>query len=328
LSGLRWREAQQAWEGGEIVGGVDFDWTKGETLSVPPGAGPTLSFGPETFRLWSAYAGVKHTMKLGEGLQFTPSMGARYYQHEVFGDQWTPQVSGVLEAGAWRIHASANRAANFPGLEVAAFSTVAIPALGQTWRTLRPERLDQLEAGVRYTFAPAAAIELTVFRNRARDRFVFVPPPPPPFRFQNVERFTTAGAELTATVQPNNSLSLFAGISRLNVTPADLPYAPRWSLAGGATWQIASALRLNVDGSYVSEQRSAAQSRAAGAPNVERLPAFALVNARLAYEFLRETRRKAEVFVAAENLLDRDYRYRPGYPMPGTGLTFGINGQF
>ncbi len=64
-------------------------------------------------------------------------------------------------------------------------------------------------------------------------------------------------------------------------------------------------------------------SRANGAPNLEQVGAYALLNARLAWEFAR-----GEVFVAGENLLDRDYRYRPGYTMPGIGGSVGVKVKF
>ncbi|MDO8538903.1 MAG: TonB-dependent receptor [Opitutaceae bacterium] len=325
LTGVRWRESQHVWEGGEIVGGVDLDWTRGETVSVPPGVARPLSFGPESFRLASAYVGANHTWRAADGTQVTPSIGGREYWHEEFGRAWAPQAGLALRRGPLQLHAGFSRAVNFPGLEVAAFSTVAIPALGQTWRTLRPERLEQTEAGIRYDLGAATAIELTVFRNQGRDRFVFVPPPPPPFRFINVETFRTQGAELTFMTRPIKTLSLFAGASKLQATPADLPYAPRWSLVGGLTWRIMPSLTLNVDSSYVSAQRAGSQARAGGALNTERIPSFALLNARIGYAFQWDAAHRTEVFVAVENALDREYRYRPGYPMPGIGYTFGLS---
>jgi len=328
LSGVHWRETQRWGAGGEWVGGVDADWTKGSTRSVPPGAGPTLAFGPETFRLLSAYAGINQRWSLADAWEITPSAGVRHYRHEQFGRAWTPQVAVTARRGPWQAHASVARAVNFPGIEVAAFSTVAIPALGQSWRTLRPERLTQTEIGLRYELAPGAVAEVTLFQNEGRDRFVFVPPPPPPFRFLNVESSRTRGAELTLSVRPLKTLSLFAGAAHLDARPADLPYAPRWSLTGGATWLLRRDLTLNLDGSYVSAQWAGAQARGNGARNTERIGAFALLNARLGYAFgLGATLQKNEIFVAIENALDRDYRYRPGYPMPGTGFTFGVSAR-
>jgi outer membrane cobalamin receptor len=329
LTGVRWRETQRAWEGGEVVGGIDVDWTKGSTRSVPPGVARTVVFGPEKFRLVSAYAGASHTWRGEAGVQVKPSAGVRHYRHDHFGEAWAPQAGVVVSRGPVMVHASFGRALNFPGLEVAAFSTVAIPALGQTWRALRPERLAQTEAGIRYEFGPGFTADVTLFRNEGSDRFVFLPPPPPPFRFLNVETFRTQGGELTLTAQPAKALSLFAGISRLDASPADLPYAPRWSLSGGATWRLARPLTLSVDGSYVSAQRAGSQARAGGALNTERVGALALLNARLGYAFAWGAgTRQGEVFVAIENALDRAYRYRPGYPMPGTGFTFGVSAGF
>lgn len=326
-TGLRWRETQRLWEGGEIVAGVDADWTRGQTASVPA-VGNALLFGPESVRLLSGFAGASQLWTVGR-VQFTPSAGIRYYDHEWFGDIWTPQVGLTAQRGPWRVHAGFSRGANFPGLEVAAFSTVAVPALGQSWRSLRPERLGQTEVGLRYELSAEAAVELTFFRNQGRDRFVFVPPPPPPFRFVNVETFRTEGAELTVTARPAKSVSIFTGVSGLRARPADLPYAPRWSLVGGVTWRIARGLTVGVDSSYVSEQRSGSQARAGGAVNTERVGSFALLNARIGYDWEpRSALRKAGVFLALENLLDRNYRYRPGYPMPGTGFTFGVSAAY
>ena len=328
-TGVRWRELQRPWDGGEITGGVDADWTRGSTRSVPPGAVPELGFGPETFRLVSAYAGASQVLRAAGGGEVTLSAGGRGYRHDQFGSAWAPQAGVVARRERWQIHASVGRALNFPGLEVAAFSAVAVPALGQSWRTLRPERLTQLEAGVRCELTAGAAAELTIFRNEGRDRFVFVPPPPPPFRFLNLESFRTQGAELTLTTRPAKTVSLFGGASALEATPADAPYAPRWSLVGGAAWRIMPVLTLHVDGSYVAAQWAGAQARAAGATNLERVGAFALLNARIGYGFAWGTGpRQGEVFLAVENALDRDYRYRPGYPMPGTGFTAGLSARY
>ena len=98
-------------------------------------------------------------------------------------------------------------------------------------------------------------------------------------------------------------------------------------MVGGATWRITYRLTLNLDGSYLSSQYAGAQARANGAPNVEHVGAFALLNARLAWA-IDKLGERSEVFVAGENLLDRDYRYRPGYPMPGIGGSVGLKVKF
>lgn len=324
LSGVRWREVLWLWAGSEITGGIDYDLMEGTSVSVPPGAAPTRTFGPEKFQLVSAYAGWSQLWKSGE-TEVIPSVGARYYDHEIFGHATGVQAGVVIRRGQSQWHASAGRAVKFPGLDVAAFSVVAIPALGQSWRSLGPEMLDQYELGWKGEFDRDTTIELTLFRNEGKDRYVFVPPPPPPFQFLNLETFRTQGAELMVTTQPGEGMTLFGGLSLLETTPDDLPYAPEWSLVGGATWQLSSRLTLNFDGSYVSSQFADAQTRANGAPNRELVQAYTLLNARLAYRLLdRHGRDRGEVFLAGENLFDRDYRYRPGYPMTGIGGTVGL----
>ena len=272
----------------------------------------------------SAYAGWNQIWKSGE-IEVIPSLGSRYYDHEIFGHATSTQAGLVVRRGSSQWHVSAGRAVKFPGLDVAAFSVVAIPALGQSWRSLGPETLDQYELGWKGEFDLGTTIEFTLFRNEGKDRYVFVPPPPPPFQFLNIETFRTQGAELMMTTRPSDGLTLFGGVSLLETTPDDLPYSPKWSVVGGATWQLSSRLTLNVDGSYSSSQYAGSQARANGAPNTERVGAHALVNARLAYGLTDRTGRdRGEVFVAGENLLDRDYRYRPGYPMTGIGGTIGL----
>ena len=324
LSGVRWREVLRLWEGSEITGGMDYDLMEGTSVSVQPGAAPQRKFGPEKFRLASAYVGWNHTWGSGE-TEVIPSVGIRYYDHEIFGHATCTQAGLVVRRGQSQWHMSAGRAVKFPGLDVAAFSVVAIPALGQSWRSLGPETLDQYELGWKGELDRSTTIELTLFRNEGKDRYVFVPPPPPPFQFLNTEIFRTQGAELMVTTHPNETLTLFGGLSLLETTPDDLPYAPEWSIVGGATWQLSSLLTLNVDGSYSSSQYAGSQARANGAPNRERVAAYALLNARLVYRLVdKDGHDRGEIFLAGENLLDRDYCYRPGYPMTGIGGTIGV----
>jgi iron complex outermembrane receptor protein len=329
LSGLRWRDTLHPWTGGELLAGADYDVSRGRSTSIPPGGAANTTFGPASFHLFSAYAGLAQTWGAADALQITPSVGVRHYDHDRFGTAWAPQAGLLLRHRTTQVHASFGRALNFPGLDVAAFSTLAIPALGQSWQALRPERADQFEAGLRHELSPGLSVELTWFRNQGSDRYVFVPPPPPPFRYANLERFRTQGAEATLTVKASRSLSFFGGLSQLDVTPADLPYAPRTSAVSGITWRPVPAWTINIDASYTGSQHAGSQARANAATNPVVLGAFALVNSRIAYAFAWDRGlRRAELFIAGENLLNRNYRYQPGYPMPGTSASTGLTLSF
>lgn len=325
LYGLRWRETLNVCAGGEIVAGTDLDYTRGETISIPK-TGVASHFGPETVRLLSPYAGFSQTLELGETLKLVPSVGLRHYAHDELGDQWAPQAGIILSAGQTRLHASYGRGVSYPGLEVQAFSAVVIPALGQSWRMLDPETVDQYELGVRHSFRSGNAVALTLFRNEVSQRYVVVPPPPPPPRYVNLEDYRTEGVELSTEVTVGRSLALFGAAAWLRASPSDIPYAPHGSYTGGVNWRPAADWKLSVDASYVTSMRVASQARTAGAPNLVGVGAQFLLNARLSrsLKFGAEQGAVAEVYVAGENLTDRDFAYTPGYPIPGINGVFGI----
>ena len=326
LYGVRWRETLQPWEGGEIVAGADLDYDRGASYSVPPAPGAESVFGPMTMRIFSPYLGVSQTVTLGGGTRITPSAGVRYYEHNVFDSRWAPQTGVTVSSGRTQWHAGFSRALNYPGLDVAVFSQMFIPALGQSWRTLRPEQADQLEVGVRQAFSARSAMSVTVFRNQEHDRYEIVFPPPPPPRYLNLDSARTEGIEITADAAPRKDLAMFAGVSLLRTTPDGLPYAPKGTVTGGCNWRIAAGWLLSADGVYVSSMHEATEARVAGAGNPAVVGAHFLLNARLARRFSWGARHPmhGEIYLAGENLTDRRFAYQPGYPIPGINFMFGL----
>jgi outer membrane cobalamin receptor len=324
LHGVRWRETLRLWDDGEIVTGADLDYNRGTSTAVPPPPAPVRVFGPETARLFSAYAGVNHTLALGSDVRLTPSVGGRFFDHDVFGRQWAPQVGLVLAGGRTQWRAGWNRALNYPGLEVAAVSSpVGNPALGLSWRALKPERQGQAELGVRHALNGQWAVAVTAFRNNSRDRYVVVPPPPPPPRYANLGAFRTEGLELALEASPREDVAVFAAASTLSTKPGDLPYAPRRTYTGGLNWSFAPGWLASVDASYVSAMHILSVARSAGNTNPNTVGAHFLLNGRVARRFVWDSH-QAEVYLSGENLTDRDYAYRPGYPMPGINALVGL----
>ena len=220
-----------------------------------------------------------------------------------------------------------------------AFSALIIPALGQSWRALQPERLDQYELGVRHAFDAATSVAVTLFRNEGRDRYVIVPPPPPPPRYLNLESYHTEGLEAEVQSALTPTVAVFGGVALLATSPGDLPYAPKSTFTGGLNWQLAPGWFLSADGVYVSSQRIESNARTAGALNARAVGAHFLLNARLAYRFAWGERagrpaaasavaapaaHRGEIYLSAENLTDRQFAYRPGYPIPGANALAGV----
>ena len=326
LSGVRWRETLQPWEGGEIVAGADLDYDRGTSRAVPPAPGVASVFGPMTMRILSPYLGVRHTLTLGDGTKITPSAGVRYYEHNVFDSRWAPQAGLAVSSGGTQWHAGFSRAVNYPGLEVAVFSQMFIPALGQSWQALRPEQADQWEIGVRQAVNAKSAVAVTVFRNNVQNRYVIVFPPPPPPRYLNLGTYHTEGVEITADTAPCKDLALFAGISLLQTTPDGQPYAPKSTFTGGLNWRIAAGWFLSTDGVYVSSMHEATEARVAGAANPVVVGAHFLLNAKLARRFSlgAHDAMHGECYLSGENLTDRNFAYQPGYPIPGINFMVGL----
>ncbi len=69
------------------------------------------------------------------------------------------------------------------------------------------------------------------------------------------------------------------------------------------------------------------QARAASSTNLAKVGSFTVANLRTGYR-LPQLGPDGEVFLAIENLFDRDYAYRPGYPMPGTSAQIGVRMGF
>jgi iron complex outermembrane receptor protein len=325
LYGLRLRETLRPWEGGEALFGGDLDFDRGTTRSVPL-AGLEGTFGPATMRVFSPYVGLSQTLVLGERATLTPSLGFRHYDHNELASKEAPQAGLVFQSGANRVHASFGRAVNYPGVEVRALSGLSIPALGQSWRSLRPEQVDQYELGVQHSFRPGTAVSLVFFRNEASERYVIAFPPPPPPRYVNLESYRTQGVELTAESSVTGNLALFGGISLMETTPDDVPYAPKTSTTGGLNWRFAPGWKLSVDASYGARMKVASQARTAGAANLVGVGAQFLLNARLSrhLRFGSSATRSAELYLSAENLTDRNFSYTPGYPIPGLNGLFGV----
>ena len=134
------------------------------------------------------------------------------------------------------------------------------------------------------------------------------------------------GAELAAGVEIPDNLKLFTGVSLIKATPADTPYSPGASLTGGANWGFAPGWLLSADGVYVSAMHEATESRVAGSTNPVAVGAHFLLSARLARRFSAGGPNgiRGEVFLAGENLTDRQFAYQHGYPIPGINVMVGL----
>lgn len=320
LSGLRWRESVSPWSGGDLVAGLDIDRMGGSVAF-----NGFTAFSGETQRLTSPYAAISHTLQAG-GWLITPSGGVRLYRHSVLGNSSAPHLGLLASPGkGLQLRLNAARGLNHPGLDAALLNTIVPPLAGAptSWRDLDPERMDHLEAGLAWNPAPGTTLDVAVFNDKLSNRYVFAfPPAVTQPSFTNLGDYRVRGAEFSANLAVGRELALYGGLTLLSASLADLPYAPKRALSLGATWR-SGPWRVAADAQAQAGMFVLNKGRD-GASNSARVAGFGVLNLRVAYA-LAALGPRGEVFMALENLTDRSYAFRTGYPMPGRSGQLGLN---
>lgn len=184
--------------------------------------------------------------------------------------------------------------------------------------------MDHVEFGLTVRPWQSSTMDLAVFRDFLRDRYIFAfPPTVAAPAFVNLGDYDVTGVEATLQQDITEHWNLFAGLTLLDASRDNLPYLPDESLVVGTTAEFGH-WRFSADVLYQTDMFVLNRARADGAVNTSKVAAFTVVNARAAYA-IPAFGPRGEVFVAVENLLDRDYEYRPGYPMPGVSAQVGVN---
>ncbi|MEW6379914.1 MAG: TonB-dependent receptor plug domain-containing protein [bacterium] len=322
--GFRTRQIITPWEAGEIMAGFDLDFFGGRVTEVRPSGNKRMD--RETFRLAAPYLAISHQFGPKESWHLTPSAGVRYLDHSQFDDQWGPQAGMILGYRETQLHASYARGINYPGINVIAQSYLSW-GRNTLWRNLDPEILDHFEVGLSHTFSPMIRADATAFQDNGRDRFRFVAPPPPPAHFENIETYKTRGVETTITLTPSPDLAFFAGGTYLDGDPYDLPNVLKWSGSAGATVRFLKHFQLSLDTLYLDEHY-VTNPRFPGAR--DKVGSAALLNGKLSYNFTIQPVKKfdGQIYLAGENLLDREYEYKKDYPMPGINGMAGLTVKF
>jgi outer membrane cobalamin receptor len=321
--GFRVREALHLWEGGEIMVGVDLDYISGEVKVVDPPAA-TKKFDRTTFRIVSPYLTLSHQFGSKDSWYATPSAGARFFNHNAFGNEGGYQAGLAGGYKNTEVHASYAHAVNYPGLFVKANSELFMPG-DNLWKGLDPEILDHFEVGISHTFKDIVKADVTYFYDKGRDRIVVVLPPPPPPTWENIGDYTIKGVEATVRINPLPELALFAGMTYQEASPLDLPYVPHWSASAGLNYTFLKHFHLALDCLYVAEQFVASRGRQEGTLNTDKVDAYFLLNGKVSYDFyIQPLKLGVEIFVAGENLTNDHYEFKKGYPMPGINGMFGV----
>ncbi len=327
MSGLRWKEQFSPWAGGTVMAGLDYDRISGDVKFNRIAPAPQGSFSAPQMRITSPYLALHHNVALNQDWELRPSAGIRFYQHSEFASSSAPHLGVSLVSPQWTLFANVSRGINYPGLEAPTLASL-IPPLGKSWQDLSAEKLNHIEIGAKFSPNKGTQLDISLFQDKISNRYVFGFPPdvPPPPQFINLGAYRMQGAELSVRQDITQAWSVFGGLTLLSPSIDNLPYTPRRALTLGVNGQLGQ-IRIAFDAQYQSEVWALNRARAAGAVNTDRVSGFAVANTRISYP-LPMLGKKGEVFIAVENLFDRAYAYRPGYPMPGRWAQAGVSLSF
>jgi iron complex outermembrane receptor protein len=326
LQGLRWEENLRPWQNGEVALGLDVDEMKGDVTYKRVAPAPRGEFDTPTLRVTSPHVALSHAFELNDSWTLTPSAGVRTYEHNVFDSATAPHAGVLLSTSNVEFRANLSRGINYPGLEAPVLSNL-IPALGQSWKDLKPERLNHQELGVKFNPFDSTTLDLAVFKDKYKDRYLFAfPPSVSQPSFINLGDYEIKGAEATWQQRWTDNWSSFVGFTWLDPSLKTLPYAPKQSLSLGTTYAT-GPWRFSADAQYQKDMYVLAEERTAGATNFAQVDSFTVMNLRVGHA-VPALGKVGEVFVAVENLFDRDYAYRTNYPMPGTSAQLGVKMGF
>jgi outer membrane cobalamin receptor len=356
LYGVRAKEALHLWAGGEILVGADVDMTEAKnTQRTFSGRAVSGVNGGRAVRVWdfpdttlvSPYVAASQMIGASEGFHIIPSGGFRYFFHNEFEDEPSYQAGLVTGYGHTDLNFNYSRGVNYP-TPVVLMNMVLVSAPvanpNQYWENLKPEVFDHYEVALTHAWPKIASVAATAFYDKGKDRFqAYMFGPIPTIWNDPIGRYEIRGLELTGTVSPIRNLELFAAATWLDAKATGnngierdkLPYTPDFQLQAGVTWTFLEHFRLYTDVQYLRGVYGGTSARS-GTLNFTQLPAsykvddITLVNARLSYRFAYGPWRlsDSEIFVAANNLLDQDYEYARGYPMPGRTIFAGFNLAF
>ncbi len=357
LYGVRGRETLKLWQGGEIIAGADLDMAElKNTQQTYSGLKPTAAAVngglarrvwdfPDT-RLFSPYAAVSHIIGRKEGFHVIPSTGFRYYYHSEFENKSAAQGGLVIGYGNTDLNLSYSRGISYPS-PIVLMNAVLTNATVSNPGTIKPEVVDHYEAGLIHKWPDKGSLGATVFRDKGKDRFQTYMGGVIPLRFNDpVGYYEIRGLELTGTAVPVKDLELFAATTWLaveakgadNIESNHMPYTPGFQFQAGAKWIFLKDFRIFADMQHLRNLYQGA-SNGVGRGNTFNLPKLTgkdklgditLVNARVSYRFDYRPMRlsNSEVFVAVNNIFNRDYEYAKGYPMPGTTFFGGVSLKF
>jgi iron complex outermembrane receptor protein len=345
MSGFRWKEESSPWKNGKFVGGIDQESVSGSltgphvgsAVGTPFAYGTAGSADVPTFRVSSAFAGLSHNFQLSKAWVMQPSVGMRTYSSNIYGSKSAPNAGVSFISDNATVYANYTEGLLYPGAETYTL-TRAIPmafAANNGWNRLSPSQNKHSEVGVKWDASAQTHIDLSIFQDEISNRYVWTgfyvgagvgnPATAASGTWSNsFPTYRVSGTEVSIKHQFNSQWSVFGGVTALDSSLSNLPYAPKTAVSVGVNGKI-SEFRVAFDAQHQTGMYSLTQDRGDFNPN--EVGSLTVANARISRP-MAALGKKGEVYAAVNNLFDVNYQYNAGYPMAGRNFRVGLIARF
>jgi len=306
------------WRGLWLTGGFDLadEHGESETRNLENGKVPFETDG--RLNTVSPYLGIRYDFGLTDDWTLTPSVGSRYYIHNKYDNEWSPDAALTLD---WRekvqLFVNGSRGVHYPGVYTRALSSDYAKG------TLEAETMDYVSGGTKITVDETADVLVTVFHSDAKNRIDKTSK-----GYINAGGMRATGVELSGHWRPSDSLAFFAGLTYTNPETSPVSRLPMWTATAGGTWKICEHLKWTLDGQFIDEMYAYSVRSSDERTELRPLDAGFLLNTRLAVPLKSFTPFGGELYVSLENLTNSSYEYYPGYPIDGLMWYTGIKFKF
>ncbi|WP_148257766.1 TonB-dependent receptor [Leadbettera azotonutricia] len=341
--GGRAKETWHLWEGGEIITGMDLDFSQTANEAHRPGTVDYYHF--PGMVLFTPYAAISHFFIVNK-FRIIPSAGLRGYIHSVWANAIAPQAGLELGYGNTNLNLSYAFGLLYPSpgniQNMVSGGDFDVADLKQS----KPETVHHYEASLRHDWSNAS-LGATWFFDDGHDRII-PNPTGAPGNVNETSYFRIQGLEFNGSFTIERDLlflekfNVFAGgawMYKIEAKGEDgkavsrMPYTPVFSMLAGFKWQFLKRFHLSGDYQFIKELYGDGGTKYAVFTDLSdavKLDDQHLVNLRLSCEFAYAKWRvdKAEVFAGVNNILNHQYQYYAGYIMPGITYSMGVDFKF
>jgi vitamin B12 transporter len=346
-SGVQVRDAWSWSSTGSLLIGVDVERARSESKSYARTGAPQAPFSADN-RKNTVGVYAENSLRLREG-RTVLSAGGRIDRISVetvdtpFKTNFTPSTTsftvfnpsiGVKQqiVGGVRMHGTAGRA--FVPADAAALTGYTTNIVGgrtqinQGNPDLKPEHSVSGDVGVELA-TTSTLVDVTYFRTSVRDRVVSnvlisSPPPPEPIILTAVNTLASriSGLDIEVAHRLTRTISLFSNATHYFARREQLPATGERNILNVATDTVRAG--LDLDAGPISSRLAARYVHGrqdqdfnlAGSPVVD-YPDFVVVDLNAMYRM----RPQHAVLLSINNLFDRYYFEKKGFPLQGVGLT-------